>query len=161
MEHGTSRALFPFDQGHFPRMLRVFLYSFQNLGGTCPRPPPPERYDPEICGRLISILIETFQSNVYGVPNRPKTLEEGDRGSLWYRYQLIRYQVPSELKVLVPSILGEGAIDLVQLIMNMTNSERRSTSVPRETNGQDQTTPEHVTVASVSLSALSKAKNLF
>ena len=43
---------------------------------------------------------------------------------------------------------GEGAI------MNMTNSEWRSTSVPRETNGQDQTTPEHVTVASVSLSAL-------
>ena len=38
--------------------------------------------------------------------------------------------------------------------MNMTNSERRSTSVPRETNEQDQTTPEHVTVAFVSLSAL-------
>ena len=38
--------------------------------------------------------------------------------------------------------------------MNMTNSERRSTSVPRETNEQEQTTPEHVTVASVSLSAL-------
>ena len=37
--------------------------------------------------------------------------------------------------------------------MNMTNSGRRSTSVPRGTNGQDQTTPEHVTVASVSLSA--------
>ena len=36
--------------------------------------------------------------------------------------------------------------------MNMTNSEMRSLSVPRETNGQDQTTPEHVTVASVSLS---------
>ena len=45
--------------------------------------------------------------------------------------------------------------------MNMTNSERRSTSVPRETDGQDQTTPEHVTVASVSLSALLEAKNLF
>ena len=48
-----------------------------------------------------------------------------------------------------------------QLIMNMTNSEWRSTSVSRETNGQDQTTPEHVTVASVSLSALLKAKNSF
>ena len=35
--------------------------------------------------------------------------EGGDRGSLWYRYQLIRYQVPPKLKVLVPSILGEGA----------------------------------------------------
>ena len=45
--------------------------------------------------------------------------------------------------------------------MNMTSSGRRSTSVPRETNGQDQTTPEHVTVASLSLSALLKAKNLF
>ena len=45
--------------------------------------------------------------------------------------------------------------------MNMTNSERRSTSVPRETDGQDQTTPEHVTVASVSLPALLEAKNLF
>ena len=43
----------------------------------------------------------------------------------------------------------------------MTNSEWRSTSVPRETNGQDQTTPEHVTVASVSLSALLTAKNSF
>ena len=42
--------------------------------------------------------------------------------------------------------------------MNMTNSEMRSMSVPRETNGQDQTTPEHVTVASVSLSALLKLK---
>ena len=72
----------------------------------------------------------------------------GDRGSLWYRYQLIRYQVPPKLKVLVPPILGKGAI------MNMTNSEMRSTSVPHETNGQDQTTPEHVTVVSVSLSAL-------
>ena len=48
----------------------------------------------------------------------------------------------------VPPFLWEGAI------MNMTNSERRSTSVPRETNEQDQTTPELVTVASVSLSAL-------
>ena len=62
----------------------------------------------------------------------------GDRGGLWYRYQLIRYQVPPKLKVLVPPILGEGAI------MNMTNSGRRSTSVPRETNGQYQTTPEHI-----------------
>ena len=44
------------------------------------------------------------------------------------------------------------------LIMNMTNSKRRSTSVIRETNGQDQTTLDHVTVASVSLSALLKAK---
>ena len=42
--------------------------------------------------------------------------------------------------------------------MNMTNSEMRSTSVPRETDGQDQTTPEHVTVASVSLSVLLKLK---
>ena len=32
--------------------------------------------------------------------------------------------------------------------MNMTNSERRCTSVPRETNGQDQTTPEHVDLVS-------------
>ena len=40
--------------------------------------------------------------------------------------------------------------------MNMTNSKRTSTLVIRETNGQDKTTPEHVTVASVSLS--SKAK---
>ena len=40
----------------------------------------------------------------------------------------------------------------------MTNSERRSTSVPRETNRQDQIPPDHVTVASVSLSALLKAK---
>ena len=87
--------------------------------------------------------------------------EGGDRGSLWYRYQLIRYQVPPKLKVLVPPILGAGAINIVQLIMNMTNSEWRSTSVPRGTNGQDQTTPEHVTVASVSLSALLKAKNSF
>ena len=38
--------------------------------------------------------------------------------------------------------------------MNITNSEMRSMSVPRESNGQDQTTPEHVTVASVSLFAL-------
>ena len=35
--------------------------------------------------------------------------EKGDRGSLWYRYQLIRYQAPPKLKVLVPPILGEGA----------------------------------------------------
>ena len=47
---------------------------------------------------------------------------------------------------------------MVQLIMNMTNSERRSSPVPREANGQDQTTPEHVTVASVSPSALLRAK---
>ena len=39
----------------------------------------------------------------------------GDRGSLWYRYQLIRYQVPPKLKVLVPPILGAGAINIVQL----------------------------------------------
>ena len=44
--------------------------------------------------------------------------------------------------------------NIVQLIMNMTHSERRSTSVPRETNRQDQITPDHVTVASVSLSAI-------
>ena len=43
----------------------------------------------------------------------------------------------------------------------MMDSERRSTSVPREINGQDKATPEHVTVASVSLSALLKAKNSF
>ena len=79
---------------------------------------------------------------------RIKELIFYEGGDLWYRYQLIRYQVPPKLKVLVPPILWEGAI------MNMTNSERRSTSVPRETNEQDQTTPEHVTVASVSLSAL-------
>ena len=85
----------------------------------------------------------------------------GDRGSLWYRYQLIRYQVLPKLKVLVLPIFGAGAINIVQLIMNMTNSEWRSTSVPRETNGQDQTTPEHVTVASVSLSALLTAKSSF
>ena len=47
--------------------------------------------------------------------------EGGDRGSLWYRYQPMRYQVPPKLKVLLPPILGEGAIDVVQLIMNMTN----------------------------------------
>ena len=87
--------------------------------------------------------------------------EGGDKGSLWYRYQLIRYQVPPTFKVLVPPILGAVATNIVQLIMNMTNSEWRSTSVHRETNGQDQTTPEHVTVASVSLSALLKAKNSF
>ena len=40
----------------------------------------------------------------------------------------------------------------------MTNSGRRSTSVPRETNGQDETIPEHVTLASVSLSALLRLK---
>ena len=56
---------------------------------------------------------------------------------------------------------GARLINIVQLIMIMTDSERRSTSVPREINGQDKTTPEHVTVASVSLSALLKAKNLF
>ena len=43
----------------------------------------------------------------------------------------------------------------------MTNSEMRSSSVLCETNGRDQTTPEHVTVASVSLSVLLKAKNSF
>ena len=87
--------------------------------------------------------------------------EGGDRGSLWYRYQLTRYQVPPKLKALVPPILGAGAINIVKLIMNMMDSEMRSTSVPREINGQDKTTPEHVTVASVSLSALLKAKNSF
>ena len=49
-------------------------------------------------------------------------------------------------------------INIVQLIKNMKNSERKSTTVPRETNRQDQTIPDHVTVASVSLSALLKAK---
>ena len=44
--------------------------------------------------------------------------------------------------------------------MNMTNSERRYTSVPLETNGKDQTTPDHLTVASVSLSALLKARTV-
>ena len=48
--------------------------------------------------------------------------------------------------------------NIVQLIMNMTNSGRRSTSVSRETNKQQQPTPDHVTVVSVSLSALLKAK---
>ena len=85
----------------------------------------------------------------------------GDRGNLWYRYQLVRYQVSPKLKVLVPPIYEEGTINIVKLTMNMTNSEKRSMSVRCETNGQDQTTPEHVTVASVSLSALLKAKNLF
>ena len=42
--------------------------------------------------------------------------------------------------------------------MNMTNSERRSTSVPREINRQGKITPDHVNVASVSLYALIKAK---
>ena len=91
----------------------------------------------------------------------PGLQERGDRGSLWDRYQLIRYQVPPKVKVLVPPILGEGVINIVQLIMNMTNSEKRSTPVPLENNGQDETTPEHVTVGSVSLSALLKAKTLF
>ena len=75
--------------------------------------------------------------------------EGGDRGSLWYRYQLIRYQVPPKLKVLVSPILGDGAVNIAQLIMNMTDSEKRSTSVPLEINGQDETTPEHVTVAGI------------
>ena len=52
-------------------------------------------------------------------------------------------------------------INIVQLIMNMTNSERRSTSVPRETSGQDQTTPDHVIVAPASTSAPSKTKIKF
>ena len=59
----------------------------------------------------------------------PGSLMRGG-GGLWYRYQLIRYQVPPKLKVLVPPILGGGAI------MNMMNSEMRPTSVPRETNGK-------------------------
>ena len=33
----------------------------------------------------------------------------GDQGSLWYRYQLIREQIPPKLRVLVPPVLGEGA----------------------------------------------------
>ena len=37
------------------------------------------------------------------------------------------------------------------------DSEKRSTSVPCETNGQDQTAPEHLTIASVS-SVLLKLK---
>ena len=96
----------------------------------------------------------------HGISDTATSLKRGG-GSLWYRYQLIRYQVPPKLKVLVPPILGAGAINIVQLIMNMMDSERRSTSVPREINGQDKATPEHVTVASVSLSALLKAKNSF
>ena len=52
-------------------------------------------------------------------------------------------------------------INIVQLIMNMTNSERRSTSVPRETIGQGQTTPDHVIVAPVSMSALLMTKIKF
>ena len=43
--------------------------------------------------------------------------------------------------------------------MNMTNSERRSTSVPHEADGKEQTTSDHDIVASVSLSALLKARN--
>ena len=49
-------------------------------------------------------------------------------------------------------------INIVQFIVKMRNSENLSSSFPCETNGEDQTTPEHVTVASVSLSALLKAK---
>ena len=48
-------------------------------------------------------------------------------------------------------------IDIVPLIMNMTNSERRSTPARCETKRQYQITPGHVTMASVSLSALLKA----
>ena len=75
-------------------------------------------------------------------------LQRGDdRGNPWYRYQLIWYQVPSKLKVLVPPIFGA--------IANVRTSQRTlSTSIFRETNGEDQTTPEHITVASMSLSAL-------
>ena len=40
----------------------------------------------------------------------------------------------------------------------MRNSEKRSTSVPRETNGQEETTRENFTVTSVMLSTLLKAK---
>ena len=49
-------------------------------------------------------------------------------------------------------------INVIQFIVNIRNSKERSTSAPRKINGQDQTIPEHVTIASVSLSALSKAK---
>ena len=94
---------------------------------------------------LDGVVFNFDRAETVHVCAKTRSLEEG---GLWYRYQLIRYQVPPKLKVLVPPFLWEGAI------MNMTNSERRSTSVPRETNEQDQTTPEHVTVASVSLSAL-------
>ena len=60
------------------------------------------------------------------------------------------HKVPGSTQIegMLPPILWEGTI------MNMTNSERRSSSFPRDTNEQDQTTPEHVIVASVSLSAL-------
>ena len=43
-------------------------------------------------------------------------------------------------------------------IVNMRNSQKTSTSIFHETNGKDQTTPEHVTVASMSFSALLKVK---
>ena len=51
-------------------------------------------------------------------------------------------------------------INIVQFIINMKNPEKTS-SMPSlcETNGQDQNTPEHVTVASVSLSGMLKDKN--
>ena len=49
-------------------------------------------------------------------------------------------------------------INIVQSIVDIRNSEERSTSAPQKTNGQDQTTLELVTVAPVSGSALSKAK---
>ena len=76
---------------------------------------------------------------------------------------VLTHKVPSSTQIegIGTTSFGEGAINIVQLIMDMTNSEKRSPSVPLETNGQDETTPEHVTVASASLSALLKAKNLF
>ena len=49
-------------------------------------------------------------------------------------------------------------IKIVQFNIHVRNSEKRSTSVALETNWQDKTTPEHVIVASVSLSARLKAK---
>ena len=56
-----------------------------------------------------------------------------------------------KLKVLVPPIFGA--------IANVRNSQKTSsTSIFHETNGQDQTTPERITVASMSFSALLKVK---
>ena len=49
-------------------------------------------------------------------------------------------------------------ISIVQIIVNMKTSEKRSMSVPCETNGQSQITPEYVNVAPVLLSVLLRAK---
>ena len=49
-------------------------------------------------------------------------------------------------------------LNVAQFIVNMRISEKTSTSVPRETNVQDQTNPENVPITSVSPFALLKAK---